>query len=560
MNPRRWNLVLIMMIALVSTGNQTPSKESTEESTTHEANQPQKRRATVADQSFSARSYWVHILREFVFKTISPPPAGNNQLYKRLLEAPFYGGPYPIVPSDATSIVLSRGDVYQLPNGYWLLCQQGCSDCDACTQHTHPTIKWVLRRIKRVPSHGSTRHDLQLTLMPQIDGSYHMRSLWPQSYVYVTSQGEQDQYLNDVHSYRNDGSAYVVIEDGFAGQRRKSGNFWKYVDRTSLPDRRAVEKPSNDTVSEERTGNSTEENVESTTAMPNNKTTVEEQRTEENVKSQDPQVGSTDTKNGSTSTDVRSSDNGSGRVKQLTPKLILGTDQLGQKHLVHVVPADASTNTSLMNSVISNVFGSAGGNKTAYQRILRRIFDSLNSNRRSIESFLEPSTSTEKMNQPSEVHQQQETRGGFPDLRQTGLLYPLYNKGIRNGSLSRDRWPYILNWSKQGRLSNNDPLLDRFANSTASFGRKSNSSYIVHPEVLNSIIKNKNVSDKFHSKLRMNNHNNNNTFDGSFKANNVSRKSQDYSNSRKYKILVTTESTTRSGRTVNNKKGTQNYS
>ncbi|XP_076766908.1 uncharacterized protein LOC143433456 [Xylocopa sonorina] len=559
MNPKKWYLILIVMIALVSTGNQSPSKGSSEKSTSREANQPQKRRASKPDQSFNAPSYWVHILREFVFKTISPPPAGNNQLYKRLLEAPFYGGPYPIVPNDAASIVLSRGEVYQLPTGHWLFCQQGCSDCEPCIEHAHPTIEWVLRRINRVSSHGSTRHDLQLTLMPQIDGGYHMRSLWPQSYVYVTSQGEQDRYLNDVHSYRNDGSAYVVVEDGFAGRQRKNGNFWKYADRTSLPDRNALEKPRNDTVSEERVSNSTEKNVESTTVTPNNKTTdVEEQRTEENVKIQHPQVVSTDTKNGST--DVRSRDNGSGRVKQLTPKLILGTDQLGQKHLVHVIPADASTNTSLMNSVISNVLSSAGQNKTAYQRILRRIFDSLNSNRRSIESFLESSTSTEKMSQPSEVHQQQETRGGFPDIRQIGRLYPLYSKGIRNGSLSLERWPHILNWSKQGRLSSNDPHSDRFVNSTASFGRKSNGSYIVHPKVLNNIIKNKNVSDKFHSKLRENNYSNHNTSDDNFKVNNVSRKSQEYSNSRKYKILVTTESTTRSSKAMNNKNGAQDYS
>ena len=121
-----------------------------------------------------------------------------------------------------------------------------------------------------------------------------------------------------------------------------------------------------------------------------------EERSElKNVKRQRPEVRLINEKQNSNGSwkDVRSKESGS-RMRQLVPKLILGTDQTGQKHLVHVVPADGSTNTSLMNSVVSNVLNSAPGqNRTAYQRILRRIFDSLSNNRRSIESFLEPLTS-----------------------------------------------------------------------------------------------------------------------------------------------------------------------
>lgn len=344
---------------------------------------------STSNPSISTLSYWEQILRDSVFKTISPSPSCNHQLYKRLLEAPFYDGPFPIVSNSTdNSVVLSRGHVYHLPKGHWLFCQQGCTECGACVDHTHPTVKWVLRRIKRISSHGATRHDLQLTIVPQIDGSYHTRSLWSQSYVYVTSEGERDTYLNDRHSYRNDATAYV--EDDPPGQG-KSGNFWSYTDRNSLPEIRVLENSSvDDAVLERSDGSEVKENLESTTVPIPKREDVGRNGELKNVKRQRPEVRLTNEKqnlNGS-SKDVRSKESGS-RTRQLVPKLILGTDQTGQKHLVHVVPADGSTNTSLMNSTVSNVLNSVGQNRTAYQRILRRIFDSLSNNKRSIENFLE---------------------------------------------------------------------------------------------------------------------------------------------------------------------------
>lgn len=339
----------------------------------------------VSDHSFTEPFYWEHIIREFVFRTISPPPTGNYYLYRRVLEAPFYNGPFPIVPSDATNVVLSRGDVYHLPSGHWLFCQQGCTECALCNDYTHSTVKWILRRIKRISSHGGTRHDLQVTIVPQIDGSYHMRSLWPQSYVYVTSQGEQDIYLNDKHNYRNDASAYATLDNDFLGEQKKVKQFWIYADKNSLPEKRIVETSDNNVSSNRVPENVTKgQSVESTSAIP--KKEDEERIDPKNVKRQRSEIVQ-QSSNGS-STDVKSKENG-GRTKQLIPRLILGTDQMGQKHLVHVVPADASTNTSLINSVMSNVLNSSGQNRTAYQRILRRILDSLNNNRRSIERFLE---------------------------------------------------------------------------------------------------------------------------------------------------------------------------
>lgn len=373
---------LFAQLSLISMGIQSSSKQAGQAKI-----RSQKRH--ISDHSFNEPFYWEHIIREFVFRTISPPPTGNYHLYRRVLEAPFYNGPFPIAPSDATDVVLSRGDVYHLPSGHWLFCQQGCTECALCNDHTHATVKWVLRRIKRISSHGGSRHDLQVTIVPQIDGSYHMRSLWPQSYVYVTSQGEQDIYLNDKHNYRNDASAYATVENDSSGEQKKIKQFWIYADKNSLPEKRIVVETSDNRgehVSTKRVPENVTrvQSVESTSAMPRKE---DEERIDlKNVKRQRSETMQPSS-NGS-STDVRSKETG-GRTKQLIPRLILGTDQMGQKHLVHVVPADATTNTSLINSVMSNVLNSSGQNRTAYQRILRRILDSLNNNRRSIERFLE---------------------------------------------------------------------------------------------------------------------------------------------------------------------------
>ncbi|KAK1119929.1 hypothetical protein K0M31_013002 [Melipona bicolor] len=500
MNPTKWNLVSVVMLLLISTATQTRSIQNS------------KRFVSTSNPSIGKPSYWEYILRESVFKTISPSPRGNHHLYRRLLEAPFYDGPFPIVSnSTGNSVVLSRGHVYHLPNGHWLFCQQGCTECGACVDHTHPTVKWMLRRIKRNSSHGATRHDLELTIVPQIDGSYHMRSLWPQSYVYVTSEGERDTYLNDRHSYRNDVTAYVTVEDDPPGQA-KSGNFWSYTDRNSLPERRVLGNSSvDDAVLERRDGSEVKENLESTTVpIPKSQDDTQGRDGEEgselkNVKRQRPEVRLTNEKqnlNGS-SKDVRSRESGS-RTRQLVPKLILGTDQTGQKHLVHVVPADGSTNASLMNSLVSNVLNSTGRNRTAYQRILRRIFDSLSNNRRSIENFLEPLTSREKLSQRDEEHQQQETRSGFSGLRSAGLLYPLRAIKSRNESSSERRWPYTLNWRRVRGVSNNNAFANRFLNNAIN-----NGSYVLNPKM-----QNKNASNSSYD---------NNTSRSNSTINNVSR-------------------------------------
>ncbi|XP_076647422.1 uncharacterized protein LOC143356004 [Halictus rubicundus] len=399
-----------------------------------------------ANQSANAPPYWEYILREFVFKTISPPPSSNINLYKRLLDAPLYGGPFPTGPNDGGSAVLSRGDVYYLPNSNWLLCQEGCVDCEVCTEHTHPVLKWVLRRIKRLPVHGQERQDLQLTLIPRIDGSHLMRSLWPRSHVYVTTPGELEAFLSDRLARQG-----LDNQDDSLGEPRKSSNFWRFVERDSLPERRVLGEQSNDTGPPETDAPGSDSTASDRENARNTTSTEVSERTR--VKLPDRPTG-----NDSVSTPV--AENARNRSKLLLlPKLILGTDQLGQKHLVHVVPADGTSAGNSTSPGLMAALSTAGSgriqNRTAYQRILKRIYDSLSSNKRSIESFLDPPSQTDRR---KEMYQQQETRHSLAGLKQLDRLHRDYKETIRNES---QRWPSVLNWSRQRRKSNDEADVEK---------------------------------------------------------------------------------------------------
>ncbi|XP_034195534.1 uncharacterized protein LOC117611627 [Osmia lignaria lignaria] len=486
MNTSKWSLVPITMLALISTGSPASSNPV-------EQQDLQKRHVPIANQSLAVQPYWEHMLREFVFKTISPPPPGNNRLYKRLLDAPFYAGPFPMVSNDVPSITLSRGDVYYLPNGHWLFCQEGCISCEVCSEHTHPTVKWVLRRVRRYSTQGSSRHDLQLTIIPQTDGSYHMNNLWPRSYVYVTSQGEQAAYWNDKLGYHGLG-AYVNLEDGSSGPREKTNNFWRYVQRDSLADRRHPGEKKNDTIAGETLEKIPKVDVESTTAAPLEESTTTKKAPSKDLGKQRPRVIQNNSDKKGTNVSSISNENWKNKLKQLVPKLILGTDQTGQKHLVHVVPADVPTNATSINSLASNLLNSTGQSKIAYQRILRRIFDSLNSNRRPIENFLEPFKQSRKISKPNEEHQQEETKNG---------LYPVLDERTRNESLLHNRWPFTLNWKRQRRKSNDGVFVSDFTKSTGNPGWNSNhnsNSEIQNltDSTINPYVNNRNGSVGFH--------------------------------------------------------------
>ena len=126
--------------------------------------------------------------------------------------------------------------------------------------------------------------------------------------------------------------------------------------------------------------------------------------------------------------------------------------------------------------------------------------------------------------------------------------YTIHNN--RNESSFQKRWPYTLNWNKQRRMSNNDTFVNNFINNTHNIGHNFNNTYILFPKVQNNDAVNKTASNNLPSKLIEENNYKNNTIHRNFKMNNVTRNNQEYNNSvflpRKYKILVTTDSTTKS--------------
>ncbi|XP_053974180.1 uncharacterized protein LOC128874009 [Hylaeus volcanicus] len=533
MSPSKWNLVSMVMLSLVSTGTAYSSTNHTRQQKRHVP-------AASVHQSANVPPYWEYILREFVFKTISPPPPGNNDLYKRLLDAPLYGGPFPIVSSDAASVVLSRGDVYYLPNGHWLLCQEGCNDCEPCIEHTHPTVKWILRRIKRLPSHGPARHDLQLTIVPQIDGSYHMSNLWPRSYVYVSTQADEIAYYKDKHGYSAAGNVYTNPENSFSVKQRKSNNSWRFLERDS-GEQRVPEEQSNATTARQLFEGDSGRSVGATVPFVKDTT---EKTTEKSTKEQQPRVKPADKLIANdTVTTAAPIDNTRNRLRQLIPKLILGTDQLGQKHLVHVVPADGSNNVNSTSLVSSNPSNYAGmgqyHNRTAYQRMMRRVFDSLSSNKRSIESFLEPLMRTGNVNQQFEEHEQQETRNALAGLGQLNRSHQVYNDRIRNGT------------STQMRLPHND----RFISNAISLNRNADDSNDLYFKTQNGFDTtfdqnshgNGNVSGTFNSESANSDFYSENAFNSSMKHGGGLRTGREHKlGPRKFKIVVTTESTTKS--------------
>ena len=151
----------------------------------------------------------------------------------------------------------------------------------------------------------------------------------------------------------------------------------------------------------------------------------------------------------------------------------------------------------------------------------------------------------EKLSRQEEEHQLQETRNDFPGFRAAGRLHPLHSKENKNESSFEKRWPYTLNWNRERTTSSDNAFANKFVNNTINFGRKSNNGYTLNLKMQNNIAENKNISNRFHSRLSEDNYNNN-TFHNNFKINNISRNSQEYRFSpRRYKILVTTESTTK---------------
>ncbi|KAL6257056.1 hypothetical protein P5V15_011991 [Pogonomyrmex californicus] len=332
---------------------------------------------------------WEYMLREVILKSVTPSPLDASAPYRRPLDVSFYGGPMAAYSSDDENVILSRGNVYRLLNGHWMLCQDGCVDCEPCTAQTDPLFTWILRRIKRPPNSNPARHDLQLTIMPQANDHLHANNFWPNYYVYVASQGEQVPTSTIRRQYDNGSEKdpqkeisreLSNLENNFSERHHRSKNFWQLTERDLSTERNGIPQ--------ENVYATVQENV--STEKTEQKESPEQKYKLRNMRHR---------------SQSRPVEKPAEEVNQLTPKLILGTDQKGQKHLIHVVPADYPTITKLptislsSNYPISSQFkkdqATLSNNtmskyeKQTYQRIFHRVFDSLNTHRRSIEDFLE---------------------------------------------------------------------------------------------------------------------------------------------------------------------------
>ncbi|XP_077256071.1 uncharacterized protein LOC143893994 [Temnothorax americanus] len=322
---------------------------------------------------------WEYMLREIILKSVTPSPSDANVPHKRPLDASYYGGP--IAANDDENAILSRGNVYRLLNGHWMLCQDGCIDCEPCAVQESPLFTWILQRIKQPPNSEETRHNLQLTIMPQADDHFHASNLWPNYYVYVTPQGKRAP-TPTIRTQHDNGpeSPLPSLENSFSEHHHRSKDLWRLTERDSNADWDG-------------------------TPQEDNRATVQENVSTEKTEKEE----SIELKHGLRNMRPRHRPKPVEKVaeeaNQLAPRLILGTDQKGQKHLVHVVPADYPTTT--MSPAISlppdyptsSQFVESQAThsnnsipereRQTYQRIFHRVFDSLNTHRRSIENFLE---------------------------------------------------------------------------------------------------------------------------------------------------------------------------
>lgn len=315
------------------------------------------------------------MLHEIILKSVAQPPQDPNVPYKRPLDASFYGGPVNMNFSDDVN-VLSRGNVYRLLNGHWMLCQDGCVDCEPCAAQRNPLFKWILRRIEQLSVSDPPRHDLQLTIMPQADNRLLAGNLWPNSYVYITSQSERapvpiirTQHSNDRKNSLSD------LENNSSEQHHRSKDPWRLTPRDSAASRDKIPQ--------------TDDRV----AVRENASTEQPKKEEESPEQKDRNT-SHQPRSKAAKDEIQSIN--------LAPTLILGTDQQGQKHLIHMVPADHSP-ISVLSANHSVPSGFATGQaaqlndtipkqeKQAFQWIFRRVLDSLNTHRQSIETFLESS-------------------------------------------------------------------------------------------------------------------------------------------------------------------------
>lgn len=300
------------------------------------------------------------MLREFVFKTISGPPPSDDALYEKLLEAPFYGGPSPEAVEGEDALV-SRGDVYRMPDGRWILCQKGCVNCDACERQKNPKVKWILRRVMRPASRpGSPKWDLRLTVFPQ-------------------SRIVNEPSWNDAYSRSQDGlGGEAILHDSGPGTASGLARSWSNEETHSSEDVRIAEAGRSEDLPVSRRRSSGRMRVKRYRIKAPGRPGV--------LRFNQPQEDVTGT-NGL----IRRGD-------EFTPLLIMGIDQHGEKHLVHVVPVESSTDdrdSTIYRGSDRSDNSARIGRRTQHERdggsygkLMDRIMSSLNSHRSFIEKFI----------------------------------------------------------------------------------------------------------------------------------------------------------------------------
>lgn len=317
---------------------------------------------------------WEYMLHEIILKSINPPLLNTNTPHKRPLDASFYGGPVDVYSNDDVNVVLSRGDIYRLANGRWILCQEGCVNCEPCAIHRNPLFKWILRRLERSSLSDPPQHDLQLTIMPQTDDRFYIRNTERNSYVYVTSQEEQSPVLINRSKYDDNQNSWSSLE-----------NTRQLVEQDPIVRREENQQGDNHAI--------IRENVN--TELTKREGSPEPKYRFWNLGQHRPRFRQT--KEAVTKLPPIGDGTAINETNRSISKLILGTDQHGQKHLVHVVPISVySQRTSFAandplsanqptNSRLTTI---PKDEEQTYQELFHRIFDLLNTHRRSIKNFL----------------------------------------------------------------------------------------------------------------------------------------------------------------------------
>lgn len=347
-------------------------------------------RTVDSPKSLKDSPYWEYILREFVFKTISSPPQSDNVLYKKLLDAPFYGGPLPTLSTEDNAL-LSRGDVYHLPDGRWILCQESCVDCEPCSLEKVSLVKWTLKRIKRFISSDSYRYDLQLTVIPQFATS--IANIKPGNYIYIP------QKIDNI----------VTTTSASHVDRTRSGRSSRRLQR------------------------------DQTRQLP---------LIENNLQSLNPLA---DNPSDSRST-INSPEN---NITDNAPihRLIMGIDQSGKKHIIHVLSFNSYKNSTYHNEKTNNSIVNLATRLSKsyrgkfYQRYVKTVLDSISSHRPIIESFLSSNKRIKKDN---------------PAI----AFYPIYSEFIKNNTnvnFKDETNPY---WAKKLMRLSRSSITTKSINST----------------------------------------------------------------------------------------------